>query len=326
MVTKKFLNLGAQIIMARKPRIHFKGAIYHVVLIGQDDATIFKSVADRKDWESLVAEGCQRFGHKVLAYSWMNKQANLVIRVGDAPLSRIMQNLSFRYTRAYNKRHGFEGPLFRGRYKAILIDPDAYLGELVSYVHSIPVRAGKAKNAVDFRWSSHAEYLNGKGPEWLDTEQALSHFGSTNRTAVTAFKKFVLAGKSAPELVELSRGNEGGRLLGDKKFLKKVLKPIHKKASTVSLAQIVRYVCQQEKIKEAELKTPSRSRRISRMRQLITCIAMDLEVASLTDMAKRYNRDLTTMSRNQRYFREKLAEDAPQQQKLKAYKNVLLNA
>jgi len=312
--------------MARKPRIHFKGAVYHVVLKGQNDVNIFKTVADRNEWESLIDEGCSRFGHKLLAYCWMNKQANLVVQVDGSPLSRIMQNLSFRYTRAYNRRHGLEGPLFRGRYKAILIDPEEYLTELVGFVHNIPVREGKAKNAAAYRWSSHAKYLAGDPPPWLSTELVLSKFGRTAKTRKTAYSKFIDAGKTAPEQLELSRGNEGGRLLGDKKFRRKALKPTPKKTAKVSLSYLVRYICQQEKVKEAELKTASRNRHTSQLRQLITCIAMDLEVASLTDMAKRYNRDLTTMSRNQRYFREKLSDDAQQMKKVKAYKSALLKS
>ncbi len=310
--------------MARKPRIHFKGAVYHVVLKGQNDASIFKSMADRKEWEALIEEGCSRFGHTLLAYCWMNKQANLVIQVQGSPLSRIMQNLSFRYTRAFNSRHGLEGPLFRGRYKAILIDPEQYLTELVRYVHNIPVHEGKAKRAADFRWSSHASYLDGKAPPWLSTEPVLSTFGRTPKARLTAYKKFIDAGKTTPEMQELSRGNEGGRLLGDKKFRKKALRPAPKKASKVTLNQLVRFVCQQEKVKETELKTASRNRQSSQLRQMITCLAMDLEIASLTDMAKRYNRDLTTMSRNQRYFRERLSDDPDQQKKVKAYKSALL--
>jgi len=312
--------------MARKPRIHFKGAVYHVVLKGQNDSNIFKTVADRKEWEALIEEGCSRFGHTLLAYCWMNKQANLIVQVQGSPLSRIMQNLSFRYTRAYNRRHGLEGPLFRGRYKAILIDPEQYLKELVRFVHYMPVREGKVKKAADFRWSSHQKYLSGETPPWLSTELVLSKFGRTPRARLNAYRKFIDAGKATSDLPELSRGNEGGRLLGDKKFRKKALRPSPKKAIQVTLSQVVRYVCQQEKVKETELKPASRNRHTSQLRQLITCIAMDLEIASLTDMAKRYNRDLTTMSRNQRYFRERLHDNPEQMKKVKAYKSALLRS
>ena len=312
--------------MARKPRIHFKAAVYHIVLQGQGKNSIFRSVADRREWEALIADGCARFQHQILAYCWMNTQVNMVVKVSDAPLSRIMQNLSFRYTRAFNKRHGLDGPLFRGRYKAILIDPDAYLTELVRFVHGIPVREGKVKNAEDFRWSSHAAYLSGEGPEFLDTSSVLARFGDSERKARTAYRKFMGSTVTAAEPKELMRGNEGGRLLGDAKFKKKALRPRTSKAGSVSLARIVRYVCQQEKVKESELKNEGRGRFASQLRQLITCIAMDLEAATLTDMARRYNRDLTTMSRNQRYFREKLAQDPAQQRKIKAYKAALLKS
>ncbi len=56
--------------MARKPRIHFAGAVYHVTLTGLDQQTIFKTVADRRAWESLIAEGAQRFGHTLLVVGY----------------------------------------------------------------------------------------------------------------------------------------------------------------------------------------------------------------------------------------------------------------
>jgi len=312
--------------MARKPRIHFSGAVYHVVLRGLDGTTIFKNVSDRRAWESLVEEGCERFGHRVHAFCWMKDHVQMAIQVADAPLSKIMQNLSFRYTRHFNKQHGTEGPLFHGRYRAILIDPDEYLNDLVRYIHNNPVRNGVAKAAKDYKWSSHLTYLGDTTRDWVSTDTVLSTFGKSPRASVTAFGKFVDAGRDEQERVDLMRGSDGGRLLGNARFAKKALKPPKVVEKPMTLPQLVRLVCKEEGVKEAALKNESRARRESQIRQIITYLATELGIANLTALADRFNRDLTTMSRNQRYFRDRLDDDTELTKRVRALRRQVLTA
>ena len=303
--------------MARKPRIHFKGAVYHVLLRGLEGRAVFRSAADRRTLESLAAEGIDRFDHRIHAFCLMPDHVQLAVEVADAPLSRVMQNLSFRYTRHYNSQHDEDGPLFHGRYKAIVIDPEAYLLDLVRWIHNNPVRAGRAPRARDFRWSSHATYLaeNGTGSAgeprpWVSTDRVLERFGKTPRGAVPAFERFVDAGREERERDDLMRGTDGGRLLGDARFRRRALRPPKAVAPPMSLARLVRLVCREEGVKESTLRGESRARRESSIRQTIAWLALEFDIASLTALANRFNRDLTTMSRNQRYFRDRLADDA----------------
>lgn len=304
--------------MARKPRIHFSGAVYHVVLRGLDGNAVFRSVGDRRAWEALVAEGCERFGHSVHAFCWMKDHVQMAIQVADAPLSKIMQNLSFRYTRHYNKQHGTEGPLFHGRYRAILIDPDEYLNDLVRYIHNNPVRNSTAKSASDYKWSSHSTYMGNDVRDWVTTSAVLSSFGKSEKAARAAFAKFVDSGRNEEERVDLMRGSDGGRLLGGARFTKKALKPPKVLEKPMSLPQLVKLVCKEEGVKEASLKNESRARRESQIRQIITYLATELDIASLTALANRFNRDLTTMSRNQRYFRDRLEDDSELAKRVRA--------
>lgn len=311
--------------MARKPRIHFSGAVYHVILAGLDQQVVFKSVADRRHWESLIADGVSRFGHTIHGYCWAKNHVQIAIQVKDAPLSKVMQNLTFRYTRYFNANHGRKGPLFHGRYKAIVIDADQYLNDLVQYIHNNPVRNGQAKTASQGKWTSHAGYLDSTAqPDWLSTSVVLKSFGSNDKSARKSFAQFVDAARAEGERPDLMKGGEGGRILGDEKFSRKALKPAKVIAKPVTLNQLVKRVCREEGIKEAQLITPSRARTESQIRQTITYLAMELNVASLTDMAKRFNRDLTTMSRNQRYYRDKLGENKPLQKRVRKLKRDLL--
>lgn len=311
--------------MARKSRIHFPGATYHVLLSSIDQQNVFKSVTDRRYWESLVADGVVRFGHSIQGYCWAKDHIQLAVQVKDQPLSKVMQNLTFRYTRHFNASHGRSGPLFHGRYRAILIDPEKYLNDLVRYIHNNPVRGGQAKSAELGKWTSHAGYMDAaEAPEWLSTSSVLSTFAKSDKAARKAFGKFVVDGKNEGLRSDLTNGNAGGRILGDERFVKKALKPAKVAPKPVTLTQLVKKVCREEGVKEAELTTESRARAQSQIRQTITYLAMELNIASLTDMAKRFNRDLTTMSRNQRYYRDKLADSKPLQQHVRKLKRQIL--
>lgn len=311
--------------MARKPRIHFSGAFYHVILKSVNGEKIFRTAADRKHWEALVVDGVERFGHQLHSYCWAPDHIQMAVEVSDSPLSKVMQNLTFRYTRHFNSSHSRSGSLFHGRYKAIVIDPDVYLGELASYIHNNPARNGPAKSAGDRKWTSHAAYLNKEfEPSWLTTDRVLSAFGKADKSARKAFGKFVETAKTEGFRSDLERGENGAPVLGDKRFVKKALKPPKQTPKPMSTTQLVKKVCKLEGVKEAALVTQSRARSESLLRQTITFLAVENNVASLSDMAKRFNRDLTTMSRNQRYFRDKLAEDRHLQKHLKQLNRALL--
>jgi putative transposase len=100
--------------MARKPRIAYPGALYHVILRGNDGQTIFFDDKDRTRFYLLLQEGIERFGHRVHGFCLMTNHVHLAIQMGEIPLSRILQNLSFRYTRWVNWRQKRSGHLFQG--------------------------------------------------------------------------------------------------------------------------------------------------------------------------------------------------------------------
>ena len=106
--------------MARKPRIHYPGAVYHVMLRGNGGQDIFFCHSDRVCLYSLLQEGIAKYKYRVHAFCLMTNHLHLLIQIAEIPLSKIIQNISFRYTRYINKTQKKTGHLFQGRYKAIL--------------------------------------------------------------------------------------------------------------------------------------------------------------------------------------------------------------
>lgn len=99
---------------------------------------------------ALLQEGKEKYRFRLHAYCLMTNHLHLVLQVEDIPLSRIIQNVSFRYASYANRCKQQVGHLFQGRYKVLLIDADSYLLELVRYVHNTPVRAGLAQTPEDY--------------------------------------------------------------------------------------------------------------------------------------------------------------------------------
>ena len=108
--------------MARKPRLHYTGAVYHVMVRGNGGQNIFADDEDRHRFYLFLQEGVEKFGHRIHAFCFMSNHVHLAIQVGDKPLSRIMQNLCFRYTQWVNSRQKRVGHLFQGTYVYAYLD------------------------------------------------------------------------------------------------------------------------------------------------------------------------------------------------------------
>ena len=130
----------------------------------------------------------------------------LVVETPDANLSRGMRQLNGVYTQMTHRRHGRVGHLFQGRFKAILVERDAYLLELARYVLLNPVRAGRVPEAGDWPWSNYRAMVGQtSAPAWLETDWVLGQFGPERSRAQASFAAFVRQGIGQPSVWERLR-------------------------------------------------------------------------------------------------------------------------
>jgi REP element-mobilizing transposase RayT len=108
--------------MARKLRVQYPGAIYHVMNRGDRREAIFADDQDRQRFLETLTEACQKTGWQVHAYCLMNNQFHLVVETPQPNLVVGMKWLLGTYTSRFNRRHKEFGHLFSGRYKALLVD------------------------------------------------------------------------------------------------------------------------------------------------------------------------------------------------------------
>ncbi len=206
--------------MSRPVRIEFPDALYHVTSRGDRREAIFDDDQDRRSFLSTLEQVVNRFNWVCHAWCLMDNHYHLLIQTPDGNLSRGMRQLNGVYTQASNRRHGRVGHLFQGRFKAILVDGDAYLLEVTRYVVLNPVRAGMVNNPADWPWSS---YRASAGLEpavpWLAVDGLLAQFSGQRSRAQTRYAQFVAEGiKAVSPWLSL----KGQVFLGDEQFVQRM--------------------------------------------------------------------------------------------------------
>jgi len=163
------------------------------------------------------------------------------------------------------------GHLFQGRYKAYIVDKDAYLLGLVRYIHENPVKAGVVERTWEYRWSSDRHYRRGRGPSWLDQDPVLSMLGRGRREAVRRYR--ALMGQESEEPYEEVKA-VGQVVKGDERFAR----VLFRKAAEPE--QVLRWLTEARVASEVagvlgveldELRGPRRRRDLSRARAIAAC-------------------------------------------------------
>ncbi len=282
--------------MARKPRLHVPGGLYHVILRGNARQDVFFSPGDRHVYYELLAEGVARFGYRVHAFCLMSNHVHLALQAGDLALSAGMQNLSFRYTRYLNTRLKRVGHVFQGRFKAFLVDQDRYGLALVRYIHLNPLRARMVRDPLAYPYSSHRAYLGREALPWLTTDWVLGQFGERLGPAKQHFTAFVDAGIREGHSEVFYGGQADGRVVGEEDFVRKVLPRKINGPKPPSLSTILAHVCQSASMSEAEMAAPGKARAAAQARALAGWLAMRTKAATLTRVAAHFDREISTLS------------------------------
>jgi putative transposase len=178
--------------MGRQLRIEYPGAHYHVTARGNERKEVFKNEKDREKFLLYLESAVVRYGAVIHAYCLMNNHYHLLLETPSGNLSQVMQHMNGAYTNYFNAKRKRSGHLFQGRYKAILIEADAYALELSRYIHLNPVRVGASVTPDEYRWSSYRDYIGlREAPRWLETGLIMDRFGTSKAAALKKYRKFV---------------------------------------------------------------------------------------------------------------------------------------
>ncbi|RVU31919.1 addiction module toxin RelE [Rheinheimera riviphila] len=203
--------------MARPLRLEFAGALYHITSRGNERKPIYFEDSDFTSFLTLLGQVCAQYNWVVHAYCLMSNHYHLLLETPDANLTKGMRQLNGIYTQSVNRKYKRVGHLFQGRYKAVLVDKDAYLLELSRYIVLNPVRANMVANLDDWHWSSwRCAMGRDVSPDWLATDALLGLFAKSRKTAMAKYADFVLQGTG----VKLWENLTNQVFLGNEEFVK----------------------------------------------------------------------------------------------------------
>jgi REP-associated tyrosine transposase len=265
--------------MARKPRIEYEGAFYHVITRGNQRRKVFKEVDDFQKCINLLASYRERYNYSLYAYVLMSNHVHLLLETRTIPLSKILQGVTQSYTMYFNRKYKTVGHLFQGRYKAILCDKDAYLLSLIKYIHLNPVRANMAKALGEYRWSSHRSYVKKGKDDIADTDQVLRMFSEDKSRARRLYMAYVDDGIEVKK--EDIYRTVSQRILGEEQFVDTVMEKIDerfenkRKHHEYSLKNIVETIGKMRGITLNQLRGKSRNREILTVRKLASLAARE---------------------------------------------------
>ena len=195
--------------MPRLARLDAPGVLHHIMIRGIERRKIF---LNQKDYEDFIERLAMLLpAMKTACYAWVliPNHAHFLFCTGTVPLARLMRRLLTGYAVSFNRRHQRHGHLFQNRYKSIICQEDAYLKELVRYIHLNPVRAGIVSDVGElngYPYCGHSALMGRRKRPWQDVEYVLGFFGETAGAARKAYVEYVEEGVEQGRREELTGG------------------------------------------------------------------------------------------------------------------------
>ena len=195
--------------MPRQPRLDIPGLLQHVIVRGIERRNIFRSNTDRRDFVDRLSRLLVETDTDCFAWALIPNHFHLLLKPKGCELKHFMRRLLTVYAVNFNKRHRRSGHLFQNRYKSIVCEEDAYLLELIRYIHLNPLRAGLVKNLealARFPWCGHGVLLGNASMEGQSVKDVLTLFAEQPASARNRYLAFVADGVAVGERPELVGG------------------------------------------------------------------------------------------------------------------------
>jgi hypothetical protein len=280
--------------MARLPRRHIRRGFYYVRLRTNGGARLFPDPSDRPAFELHLAHALDSYRAKIHAYAWLPASANFLIRIGDAPLGRIVQATASPYSKYVNRRLGLTGHRFESRYGANLVSGGDVL-EVVAHLHRVAIQWGICTDAATTVASSHDAYLGKTATPWLTMTLIPKLLRTRGFSVRNGYKQF-MRGVNATLLCHGTKARPGPHDLcvDEISFVKWLAK--RQQPHCPSLHELIDPIARRLSIDAYELGSLSRERHLSFARAVIAWYATKAHVATQTEVARHFNRDPSTLS------------------------------
>ncbi|MCK4691924.1 MAG: transposase, partial [Desulfuromonadales bacterium] len=300
---------------------------------GRRKEDIFLTSDDRRTFLGVLKETAEIFNLNISAYCLMSNHYHLLLNTPDGNLSRCMRHINGVYTQRFNRRHDTDGSLFRGRYKAVLIEEDRHLLEVLRYIHRNPIRAGIVKKVEEFTWSSHHAYTSrAKKWDWLHKDALLSLFAEKKKLQEQAYVDFVLQDDSV-QVTQFYEKKNLPSFFGSEKFKDRVKEKfshlrqqkeiLRSREFAVTIPEIIETVCRHHEISPEQLLQSKRGRE-NRTRDVAIYLARQCSAATLLEIGGYFRlKNYSSVSSAVQRIRTKKNKDLLLRQLIKTLENKL---
>ena len=216
--------------MPRKPRFILPGVPLHVVQRGHNRADVFFDDEDRRAYLSWLGEAAERYRCHVHAYVLMTNHVHVLLTPHDRQgPSRCMQYVGRRYVPYANGRYRMSGTLWEGRFRASLVDDEAYLFHCMRYIELNPVRAGLVRTPAHYRWSSYRSNAQGKIDPLITPHSLFVALAANAPDRHAAYRALFADRLAAMQEAAIAAALHSGTPLGRESFIAGVEKRLHQK-------------------------------------------------------------------------------------------------
>ena len=315
--------------MPRKARIDAPGALHHVMGRGIEARDIFDEIPDRKDFLDRLGTIIEESQTQCYAWSIMPNHFHLLLETGQTPLATVMRKLMTGYAVSYNLRHHRKGHVFQNRYKSIVCDKNAYLIELVRYIHLNPLRLGLVDDlkALDiYPYAGHGTILGTLDHRWQNCSDILALFDEGLTYSRRLYRLYVKKGIAQGQRPDLTGGgllrSTGGwskvkrlrkkgipyqgddRILGDTAFVSSVLNTVGETQNSsfmllekgVRFDHLLKAVAQYMALLPEDILGPGKNRKKVKARSLICYWATRELGETMTALADRLSMSVANVS------------------------------
>ncbi|MBK5242001.1 transposase [Clostridium sp.] len=181
--------------MARKARLKAGDAIFHIMCKSITEVDLFRDCADKNKYLSLLKKYKIIYNVKIYGYCLMDNHAHLLIYANGADISKVMHGINFSYAMYFNKKYKRHGPLFKDRFKSLIVDNDNYLRTVSLYIHNNPTDIGEFKDCPEeYAFSSLGIYIGKRKDAFgvVDYDFVMSLFGNNLKKARQSYCSCIL--------------------------------------------------------------------------------------------------------------------------------------
>jgi putative transposase len=221
--------------MPRKPRFFLKGVPCHIVQRGHCQEPIFFESSDYRAYLDWLEEGLGRYECELHAYVLMTNHVHLLITPKNKDgISLTMQHIGRHYVPYINYTYGKSGSLWEGRFKASLIDSEAYLLTCMRYIELNPVRANMVKAPGEYKWSSYKGNANAKVDPLLIPHTEYLALGRTKKQREHAYRELFRNHIEDKDIHAIQACWRSGTPLGNDRFREKIERTLQTKVGQAS--------------------------------------------------------------------------------------------